>query len=442
MSQTNLASPMLACPVFAALVLMFLSSLAKAEVNENLIEDARVQWKANLGRLQNILVEYDYVTELTPPDFERPPISRGTQKIVRGRQEGRGTFRRLDSDRVVYEERLTDATVRRMVEAGNSPFRSTKTVYFGNVATIAYVAADGASSVTSIDGYPLPPTSKIDIGLGLRLPGENVWLDEGRIDTADITESNGVVKASINGAGGSVHEFTLDAANQWRMSQYVLRLDSRVLIELKCEGWNPQIAQGIVPTKITSRSFYQDAQGDQQVSRRVELTIVRAEPDVIQESDFVVQVLLDSPAAKNSGVEEPSRTVPENKPLTPRGEGSSNVEQNSASALRALNGVELEEVFNFGDISSGRKINHQFLIVNRRAEPIRIKRLVPDCGCTSVSPPSGVIEPGAGLRIPLTLDTSGLSGDVEKRVAIVFDGKVATRFASFRGRVESAEVSD
>jgi hypothetical protein len=74
--------------------------------------------------------------------------------------------------------------------------------------------------------------------------------------------------------------------------------------------------------------------------------------------------------------------------------------------------------FDFGTVSQGTKVVHEFILQNKGSTPLELQRLVPDCGCTASSTSSDLIAPGAKGSVKVEFDTTGFSGEKRKSVRI------------------------
>src|SRR5215831_14548875 len=69
-----------------------------------------------------------------------------------------------------------------------------------------------------------------------------------------------------------------------------------------------------------------------------------------------------------------------------------------------------ESSHDFGMVPRGVKVKHDFLLVNRLAEPITILNLRPSCGCTSGRASASAVAPGQTAVIEAELDTRNFVG--------------------------------
>jgi len=69
-----------------------------------------------------------------------------------------------------------------------------------------------------------------------------------------------------------------------------------------------------------------------------------------------------------------------------------------------------ENRHDFGMVPRGVKVKHDFLLVNRLAEPITILNLRPSCGCTSGRASVSTVAPGQSAVIEAEMDTRNFVG--------------------------------
>jgi hypothetical protein len=69
-----------------------------------------------------------------------------------------------------------------------------------------------------------------------------------------------------------------------------------------------------------------------------------------------------------------------------------------------------ESKYDFGMVPRGVKVKHDFLLVNRLAEPITILGLRPSCGCTSGRASARAVAPGETAVIEAEMDTRNFVG--------------------------------
>jgi uncharacterized cupredoxin-like copper-binding protein len=74
--------------------------------------------------------------------------------------------------------------------------------------------------------------------------------------------------------------------------------------------------------------------------------------------------------------------------------------------------------YNFGTITQGNKVQHNFVIKNSGDSVLQIKEVTVSCGCTAAKPSTSTILPGKKAEIQVTFDSAGFSGKVEKTVTV------------------------
>lgn len=91
----------------------------------------------------------------------------------------------------------------------------------------------------------------------------------------------------------------------------------------------------------------------------------------------------------------------------------------------------------FGHIKEGEKPSYNFRIINGGDEPLEIKRVAPDCGCTATSLSKEHILPGEEGEIKAVFDSSNRAGDFQKKIRVITnDPETPTTTLEIRGTVE------
>lgn len=78
-----------------------------------------------------------------------------------------------------------------------------------------------------------------------------------------------------------------------------------------------------------------------------------------------------------------------------------------------------EEVFDFGTITQGEKMTHDFKFKNTGKKDLVISSADADCGCTVAEVPKHPIKQGEENIIRVTFDSEGKQGIVTKQITIV-----------------------
>lgn len=74
--------------------------------------------------------------------------------------------------------------------------------------------------------------------------------------------------------------------------------------------------------------------------------------------------------------------------------------------------------FDFGKVSEGSKVQHEFLLSNKGTSDLLIQRVLAGCGCTAATALNTAIAANAESKISVSLDTSGMSGLQNKSVRV------------------------
>ena len=96
-----------------------------------------------------------------------------------------------------------------------------------------------------------------------------------------------------------------------------------------------------------------------------------------------------------------------------------------ASADKGVDKSELpvmefeEEVFDFGDITQGEKVTHDFKFENSGDNELIVANAYADCGCTVAEVPKNPIASGESSMIRVTFDSSKKTGIVTKSITVV-----------------------
>ena len=78
-----------------------------------------------------------------------------------------------------------------------------------------------------------------------------------------------------------------------------------------------------------------------------------------------------------------------------------------------------EEIFDFGTITQGEKVTHDFKFNNTGKSNLIISNAYGSCGCTVPEVPKKPIPAGEGNIIRVTFDSDGKSGIVTKEVSLL-----------------------
>lgn len=77
-----------------------------------------------------------------------------------------------------------------------------------------------------------------------------------------------------------------------------------------------------------------------------------------------------------------------------------------------------ETEYNFGEVSEGTVVEHQFVLKNQGNAPLSVERVVASCGCTAGTIDSNTIAPGEEGKLKVSFDTKGFFGEKLKTVRV------------------------
>ncbi len=77
-----------------------------------------------------------------------------------------------------------------------------------------------------------------------------------------------------------------------------------------------------------------------------------------------------------------------------------------------------ETKFDFGKLTQGKKLDHEFIIENKGTAMLNIMSVQPSCGCTAAAPAQNSVEPGKMTTIKATFDSSRFEGVVHKMINV------------------------
>ncbi|MBQ7442741.1 MAG: DUF1573 domain-containing protein [Bacteroidaceae bacterium] len=92
------------------------------------------------------------------------------------------------------------------------------------------------------------------------------------------------------------------------------------------------------------------------------------------------------------------------------------------------------EVMNVGEVLYQQPRRVVFNITNRGADPLRISRIHPSCGCTTVEWPREDVAPGASTQIVATYDAQQL-GSFQKELEVYTNAAPEPVYLTLQGRV-------
>lgn len=125
---------------------------------------------------------------------------------------------------------------------------------------------------------------------------------------------------------------------------------------------------------------------------------------------------------------------------------SSDEVSNNASAEGKINGdlpqmTFTEEVYDFGKITQGEKVSHEFVFKNTGKKNLIISGASGSCGCTVPEWPKEPVLAGADSKINVVFNSEGKRGQQEKTVTIVTNCEPSTKIIKIKAEVIVAETA-
>lgn len=97
-----------------------------------------------------------------------------------------------------------------------------------------------------------------------------------------------------------------------------------------------------------------------------------------------------------------------------------------------------EEVYDFGTVTDGEKVEHTFKFTNTGKEPLIISNAKGSCGCTVPKWPKAPIAPGATSEIVVQFDSKNKVGKRNQQVTITANTEPANTIIRLTGEVLAA----
>lgn len=130
-----------------------------------------------------------------------------------------------------------------------------------------------------------------------------------------------------------------------------------------------------------------------------------------------------------------------------QGDVSTEIVKNPKSASgeqtpEKLPGMEFEEeLFAFGKITQGEKVEHTYVFTNTGDADLIITSAKGSCGCTVPEWPKKPIKPGEKGEINVVFDSEGKKGRQHKKVTIVANTQPSTNVIALSGEVVAPETN-
>lgn len=97
-----------------------------------------------------------------------------------------------------------------------------------------------------------------------------------------------------------------------------------------------------------------------------------------------------------------------------------------------------QPLYDFGTISEGSKVQHDFVLRNGGEADLAIQRVVAACGCTAAASAAQVIPPGGQTSIHVEFNSAGFAGQKTKTVRVfTSDPNNPSTLLTLRGTIQS-----
>lgn len=115
---------------------------------------------------------------------------------------------------------------------------------------------------------------------------------------------------------------------------------------------------------------------------------------------------------------------------------NSDQEEVTTDMVTKQTSIEFEdELFDFGQISQGEKVEHTFVFENTGDNPLLITSAKGSCGCTIPEWPKDPIAPGEKGKIDVVFSSNGKKGKQHVTVTVVANTIPNTSIVALKGTV-------
>lgn len=101
-----------------------------------------------------------------------------------------------------------------------------------------------------------------------------------------------------------------------------------------------------------------------------------------------------------------------------------------------------KELYEFGTITQGEKVEHLFKFTNTGKSDLFITRCSATCGCTVPEWPKEPLAPGESGEIKVIFDSNGKRGKQHKKVTIVANTQPSTSVVALSGQVTAPDIEE
>ncbi len=79
----------------------------------------------------------------------------------------------------------------------------------------------------------------------------------------------------------------------------------------------------------------------------------------------------------------------------------------------------VEESYNFGTVTPGQPVSHDFSLKNDGKDPLIIRKVTTTCGCTASKPDKYEIKSGESTTLKCTFDSRGKTGKQFQTITVI-----------------------
>lgn len=108
---------------------------------------------------------------------------------------------------------------------------------------------------------------------------------------------------------------------------------------------------------------------------------------------------------------------------------------NDTTFTKYANLVLIEDFFDFGSIVQGEVVSHTFHFKNGGNDTMRIRDLVPDCGCTQPKIEKMVYAPGEEGTVEITFNSTEWQGSQYKSVSFSTNSPIKKKSVTIKANV-------
>lgn len=117
------------------------------------------------------------------------------------------------------------------------------------------------------------------------------------------------------------------------------------------------------------------------------------------------------------------------------------IDLNAQEAQESINGAQIKfdtSTYHFGQIAEGDSVSYIYTFENTGNEPLIISKIGVTCGCTQPKTPEKPIMPGEKGEIPVTFNSKGKSGTVNKTITVYSNANESMYYLKLKGEIKSS----